>query len=165
MKFATAFAALAIATLGATAVIAQSDPASAVKERVKIMKSLWPDYYRDMARAARGENKDLAAIPAKAAQASEALKKLPQLFAPGSGHDAVPESRAKPEIWTERAEFEAAVAALIAETNAMGEAAKEAAKSGDLGALKVQYAKFAKACGACHGGPEKSGGKFRFEEL
>jgi cytochrome c553 len=30
--------------------------------------------------------------------------------------------------------------------------------------MKAAWPKIAEACGACHGGPSKSGGKFRFEE-
>jgi cytochrome c556 len=147
-------------SLNGTSSRAQSAPGQAVKERQQIMSSLWPNYYRDMSRVARGESKDMAAIPAKAAQASETLKKLAPLFAAGTGRDAVPETRAKPEVWTQKAEFDAAISAMITETNAVG----EAAKSGNVAAVKAQYAKLAQACGGCHGGPTKSGGKFRFEE-
>ena len=139
---------------------AQSTPAQAVKERQEMMKQLWPSYYRDMARVARGESSDMAAVAAKAPQASEAVKKVALLFAPGTGRDAVPDTRAKPEIWTQKADFDAAVTALITETNALG----DAAKSGNADAYKAQFAKVAQACGGCHGGPAKSGGKFRFEE-
>jgi cytochrome c556 len=38
------------------------------------------------------------------------------------------------------------------------------ARSGNLDAVKAQWLKVAEACGTCHGGPAKSGGKFRFEE-
>ncbi len=158
---AVALAALLGTSENITSSWAQTGPAQAVKERVQIMKSLWPEYYLDMSRAARGENTDFAAVSAKAAGASEALKKAGLLFTPGSGHDAVPESRAKPEIWSQKAEFDAALSALITETNAMG----EAAKSGNVEAIKAQYAKIGKACAGCHGGPTKSGGKFRLEEL
>jgi cytochrome c556 len=139
---------------------AQSAPAQAVKDRQEIMKGLWPNYYRDMARAARGESTDLASIATKASQAGDALKKAQLLFSPGTGRDAVPDTRAKPEVWTQKAEFDAAMVALIAETNAMG----DTAKSGNAAAIKTQWAKIGEACGACHGGPTKSGGKFRFEE-
>lgn len=155
-----ALAAMLVTSSNVSSSWAQSAPATAVKERVQIMKSLWPDYYRPMSLAARGESNDFAGITSKAAQASEALKKAALLFVPGSARSAVPESRAKPEIWTEKAEFDAAFADLITETNAMG----VAAKSGNVDTIKAQFAKIAKACGACHGGPTKSGGKFRFEE-
>lgn len=160
-RLVSAFALPAVLLLSATGLsLAQPAPASAVKERQEIMKQLWPSYYRDMARVARGESTDFAAVAAKAPQASEALKKVALLFAPGTGRDAAPDTRAKPEIWTQKADFDAAMTALIAETNALG----EAAKSGNADAVKAQFTKVAEACGGCHGGPSKSGGKFRFEE-
>ena len=145
---------------GETAAWAQTAPAQAVEQRQEIMKSLFPSYYREMAQVVRGQSSDLAAVATKAGQASEALKKAAQLFPPGTGRDAVPKSRAKPEIWTQRADFEAALTKMVAETDAMG----AAAKSGNLDAVKAQWLKVAEACGGCHGGPTKSGGKFRFEE-
>lgn len=139
---------------------AQAVPAQVAKERGEIMEKIWPDYYRDMSQVARGENTDLSVVVTKASGAVDALKKFATLFPPGSGREAVPTTRAKPEIWTQRAEFDKAVQTLIAETTALG----EAAKSGKADAVKAQWAKVAEACGACHGGPKKSGGKFRFEE-
>jgi cytochrome c556 len=145
---------------GGTGVWAQSAPARMVEQREEIMKSLWPNYYQEMARVVRGQSSDLAGVATRAGQASEALKKAGQLFPPGTGRDAVPKTRAKPEIWTQRADFEAALTKMIAKTDAIG----AAAKSGNLDAVKAQWLKVAEACGACHGGPTKSGGKFRFEE-
>ncbi|MFA6265604.1 MAG: cytochrome c [Pseudolabrys sp.] len=138
---------------------AQTAPAQVAKEREDVMKSLWGGYYRDMSQAAKGEG-DLKAVVVKATQANEQLKKFGTLFPPGSGRDAVPATRAKPEIWTQRAEFDAALNDLMKETAAFG----DAAKAGNIEAVKVQWTKVAQACGGCHGGPSKSGGKFRFEE-
>lgn len=161
IRLVSVFSLLGILLLsaGGTPSWAQSAPEKAFKERQEIMKSLWRGYYRDMASVASGQSTDLAPIPAKAAQASEALKKFATLFPAGSGRDAVPETRTKPEAWTQKAEFEAATMALINETNTMG----ELAKAGNLAGAKAQWPKVAEACGACHGGPSKSGGKFRFE--
>lgn len=144
---------------GGTAAWGQT-PAQMVEQRQEIMDSLWPRYYQEMVRVVRGQSKDFAGMAARAAQASEALKKSGQLFAAGTGRDAVPKTRAKPEVWTQRADFEAALTKMVAETDAIG----NAAKSGNLDAVKAQWLKVAEACGACHGGPTKSGGKFRFEE-
>lgn len=144
---------------GSVTLMAQSAPAEVVKAREDLMKSLWRGYYRDMSQAAKGEG-DFQAVAVKATQATEQLKKFVTLFPQGSGRDAVPTTRAKPEIWTQRAEFEAAANTLAKETAAFG----DAAKSGNVEAMKAQWAKVAEACGACHGGPAKSGGKFRFEE-
>lgn len=134
-------------------------PAAAFKERNDIMKSLWRGYYRDMSQAAKGEG-DLAAVAVKAAEANEQWKKFAQLFPAGSGREAVPETRAKPEIWSQRAEFDAAINEMIKETAALG----DAAKANNLDGVKAAWPKVAQACGACHGGPAKSGGKFRIEE-
>ena len=135
-------------------------PAEVAKAREDIMDHLWPNYYRDISQVARGNSTDVAAVATKAAGAVDALKKFATLFPPGSGREAVPTTRAKPEIWSQRAEFDKATNDLIATTTAIG----EAAKSGNVEAVKAQWPKVAEACGACHGGPKKSGGKFRFEE-
>ncbi len=127
------------------------------KEREDLMKGLWRDYYRDMSQAARGEG-DPKTV--KTAEAVEQLKKFAAMFPAGSGREGAPETRAKPEVWTQRAEFDAAVNKLAAETTAFG----AAAKAGNADAMKASWTKVAEACGACHGGPSKSGGKFRFEE-
>ena len=146
--------------LGGTLAWTQSSPAQMVEQRQEVMKSLFPSYYREMAQVVRGQSNDLAAVATKAGQASEALKKAAVLFPQGTGREAVPKTRAKPEIWTQRPEFEAALTKLVTETDAIG----AAAKTGNLDAVKAQWLKVAEACGTCHGGPVKSGGKFRFEE-
>lgn len=140
--------------------LAQTAPAQIVKDRQDAMDKMWPDYYRDMAQTVRSNSPDLAVVAAKAEQAGEHLKKVAQLFPPGTGRDVVPKTRAKPEIWTQRADFEAALTALADATKTIG----EDAKAGNVEKVKVDWTNVAKACGACHGGPKKSGGKFRFEE-
>jgi len=161
VRFVSAFALAATLLLTAGhASLAQTAPAQIVKERQEGMDKNWSDYFRDVARTVRSDSPDLNLIAAKAAQASEHLKKLAQLFPPGTGRDAVPGTRSKPEVWTQRAEFDAAMKTLIDATNAMAEDARK----GDAVLVKSDWIDVAKACGACHGGPKKSGGKFRFEE-
>jgi len=153
---ATAFLLVA----GGQASVAQTAPAQIVKERQDAMKKMWPGYYKDIATTVRSGSPDLTVVATKAAQASAHVKETAQLFPPGTGRDVVPTTRAKPEVWTQRADFEAALTALIDATNAIGDDAKK----GDVEKVKADWTNLAKACGACHGGPEKSGGKFRFEE-
>jgi len=160
-------AGVAIVAVAATAlfagggqVSAQQDPAQLAKERHQLMEGLWPNYYQAMAQFARGQNTDAAAIPEKARQAAAAVRRIPALFPAGSGRDAVPATRARPSIWEERAEFEANAEKLAVETERLG----EIAKGGDIEAFKAQDAVVSQACTACHGGPPKSGGKFRFRE-
>jgi cytochrome c556 len=133
-------------------------PAQIVEDRQDAMDKMWPDFYRDIARTVRSGTPDLTLVATKAAQAIEHVKKVEQLFPPGTGQDAVPATRAKPEIWTDRADFDAAFKALADATKTIG----EDAKTGDADKVKADWTSLAKACGACHGGPEESGGKFRF---
>lgn len=154
-------ATLLLATVN-TALYAQSPAPNAkevAKEREDLMKGLWRGYYRDMSQAAKGEG-DPKVLAVKATDAAAQMKKFATLFPAGSGREGAPETRAKPEIWTQRADFDAAVNKLVVETTAFA----DAAKAGNADGMKAAWPKIAEACGGCHGGPSKSGGKFRFEE-
>ena len=152
---------LAASLLVATGHVASAQtPAQIVKERQDAMKANWSDYYKEIAQTLRSPSPDLAVVATKSAQAADHVKKFYDLFPPGTNRDAVPETRAKPEVWTQKSDFDAALKALVDTTTTMGADAKK----GDLEKVKLDWTATAKACGACHGGPEKSGGKFRFEE-
>ena len=58
-----------------------------------------------------------------------------------------------------RSEFEAKTMALIEESQKLA----DAARTGDMEAVKAQYANVSRTCGGCHGGLRPSGGTFRFE--
>ena len=141
------------------AAIAQT-PAEIVKQRQDLMDQWYPKFLKSFAEVARGQSTDIAGVPAKAKEAATLVRTIPSLFPAGTGHDVVPTTRAKPEIWSNRTQFEANVAALATETEKLG----DIAKSGDIEAYKTQYAAVGKACTSCHGGPTKSGGPFRMEE-
>ena len=79
-------------------------------------------------------------------------------FPPGTDRDAVASSRAKPEIWTQWAAFEAAANKLAEESGKL----IDAAKSNDSKVFRAQIKAFGQACNGCHKGPTKEGGKFRF---
>jgi cytochrome c556 len=145
---------------GAQLALAQATPAQIVKERQEAMKANWPDYFRAIAGQMRASSPDLRLIATKAAQASEHVTKFKDLFPPGTGRDVVPTTRAKPTVWTDRADFEAALTALADASTTMSEDAKK----GDVEKVKADWTKLAKACGACHGGKVDEGGKFRFEK-
>jgi len=140
--------------------LAQPAPADIVKQRQDGMENMWKEYLKDVAASIKSEKPDLNLIATKAAGASALQKKLATLFPPGTGRDVVPKTRAKPEVWSQRSEFEGNLKALNDETEALA----AAAKAGDVDKVKAEWPKLAKACGGCHGGPVKSGGKFRFEE-
>jgi cytochrome c556 len=138
----------------------QTAPAQIVKERQDAMESLWPGFYRPIAATLRADKPDLTLVATNAAKANEILQKLATLFPPGTGRDVVPATRAKPDIWTNRAEFEAALTALADASKALA----DDAKAGSVEKVKADWTELAKACGGCHGGPARSGGKFRFEK-
>jgi len=152
--------ALGLTLPAAQLTVAQTAPAEIVKERQHAMEQNWTDYFRDIAQTLRSDSPNLALVATKAAGAVDHLKTLAQMFPPGTGRDVVPTTRAKPEIWTQRADFDGAMTALIDATKVLG----DDAKSSDLQKVKADWTTTAKACGACHGGPKKAGGKFRFEE-
>ena len=137
-----------------------AQPAQIVKERHEAMESLWRDHYRAIAATVRADKPDLTLVATNAAKANETLQKLATLFPPGTGRDVVPATRAKPEIWSNRAEFDAALTALADASKTLA----DDAKAGNVEKVKADWTELAKACGGCHGGPAKSGGKFRFEK-
>ena len=95
----------------------------------------------------KGEIPFDAAAVARHAQYIEMMSKAaPEGFTKGSGPDAVKNTEAKPEIWTNSAKFETAM------TNFQKEAASlaEVAKGGDEKAIKAQFGKTAETCKACH---------------
>lgn len=71
---------------------------------------------------------------------------VPRLFF-GEGTDkGEPATRAKPEIWTHRADFDSKMDKMVAEAAKL----PAIARSGDEAALKRQAKAVGEACGACH---------------
>ena len=64
----------------------------------------------------------------------------------GEGTDKVGETRAKPEIWTKRADFDEKMNKMIEETGKL----PSAAASGDVAALRKAVQAADDACKACH---------------
>ncbi|MSP68506.1 MAG: cytochrome c [Alphaproteobacteria bacterium] len=109
----------------------------------------------------RGEEPNVASAAEAAMAISAQAKGISALFPAGTGLDAKPDStRAKPEIWAQRAEFDAAANKLVEEAAKLS----DVAKTNNLDAFKTQFAAFRTACIGCHEGPPKAGGKFRVEE-
>ena len=153
--------ALAIVACAGQQATAQTAPANIVKQRQDAMENLWkPDSYQGIARTVRTDKPDLQLVATNAARANEILQKLATLFPPGTGRDVVPDTRAKPEVWSDRAEFEGNLKALLDASKSLA----DDAKAGNVEKVKADWTNLAKACGGCHGGPLKSGGKFRFEK-
>ena len=159
LQVLAAVAAMAIGLTSMDGAASAQGAAGVVKERVDLMKGVVPKYLRDFSAVARGESTDISGIPAKAEAAAAEFRRIPVVFPAGSGRDAFPDSRATPDVWAKRADFEAAAVKLATETEKLG----EIAKAGNLDAVKAQVASVGQACGGCHGGPARSGGPFRFE--
>jgi len=136
---------------------AQADKAALVKDRQETMFRMG-EAFGPLGRVIRGESQNVADAVTSAEVFSASSKRILAIFPAGTGRDAVPETRAKPEIWSRRAEFEAAAAKLVEESDKL----LAAAKSNDVAAIRAQFGPFATACGGCHEGPENSGGTFRF---
>jgi cytochrome c556 len=135
---------------------AQTDLAGAVDERQKLMKTMGKSFGPIIA-ILKGQSTDLAAAGAAAQTMNDSIVKAVGLFPAGSAAGSVPGARAKPDVWSNAAEFKAAADALIDATANL----VVAAKSGDVNTFKAQFGPVGKACGGCHEGPPKKGGKFR----
>jgi cytochrome c556 len=92
---------------------------------------------------AKGEVKPLE-VPAKAIARWAAT--IPVLFPPGS--ETGGDTKALPEIWSDRAGFEKIASAARAAATKLA----EAAKANDADAVAVQFKALGEQCGACHKG-------------
>ena len=141
-------AALAAAILVAGApqpVLAQS-AGDLIKERRALMQNNNKNWkiIRAFARKGKGSAADLVAAGKQLAANGT---RIPGLFRKGTSlNDGVGQTRAKPAIWVQRTEFEAAAAALKA---AGGNLAKVAA-GGDTAAIKVAGGAVKMRCDTCH---------------
>lgn len=85
-----------------------------------------------------------AAVAAENAALAETLSKLPWAgFVPGTDKG---DTRAKPEIWTEQAKFNAGADKMQAELVKLS----AAAKTGNLDAVKTAFGAAGQSCKACH---------------
>jgi cytochrome c556 len=73
-------------------------------------------------------------------------KALPNWFPAGTGSEAGVKTAAKPEIWTQRADFEAAAAKLAPEADKL----VQVAETGDADAIGAQMKALGGTCGGCH---------------
>ncbi len=139
-----------------TDVLAQANPV--YQERIQTMRTMGGSF-RPIVGIVQGQSTDLDAAATSARALADAAKRIVAQYPAGTGRDANPETRARPEIWSNRAAFEAAANLLAAEAEKMAVAA--ATKNAD--AIRAQMGPLGQACGGCHGGPAASGGTFRFE--
>ena len=138
MIFRTVSVALAVG-LGATAVVAQSNP---IAERREIMKGVG-SAAKNGAQLARGN------VPYDNAKAQEvfatyaaAAAKMPSLYPDNSKTGG--ETTASPKIWEDMAGFKAAFGKFEADSKAAQASIK------DIDSFKTAFGDMGKQCGACH---------------
>ena len=116
--------------------------------QIKLRKSAYAlmnfnfDAIDQMLEGKRAFNKDEAIRRADAVAVLATQPK--EFFGPGTD-SAAGETRAKPEIWTKRADFDAKMDKLVQETSKLPQAARA-----DRAALKKQMNDVEAACKACH---------------
>ena len=136
-----------VAALGALASLPASaqfqKPEDAIKYRKAAFTVMGAHFGRIGAMASGRAPFDAAAAAANADIVST-LSRLPYAgFIEGT---ASGETRAKPEIWTERAKFDAAANKMQEEVGKLN----LAAKSGNLDQIKVAFGAAGQSCKACH---------------
>ncbi len=117
--------------------LAAGEPVSIVKQSQKLTGEMGKAF-GPVKPILKGENPMVMDAVASAMTWHRNAKKLVANFPAGTGRDMVPETRAKPEVWSKRAEFQAAADKLTAESKNL----IAAAKTNNINAFRVQFKKF-----------------------
>lgn len=149
-KIRTAIAVGVVIVVGsgfAAGVVAQ-DKAATVKERQDTMKQQAGDlkYIADFAKGVSG---DQATAVQKAEDLHTLSGKLPSLFPPGTSNADLPDAKtyAKPNIWTDQANFKVIVDRLPG----LEQGLVDAVKAGEKPKILAAIGNLGKnGCGACH---------------
>jgi cytochrome c556 len=161
-KLGSLVATASLAVVGAALVfgspsIAQTSGAEAVDKRIKLMRTMGKSFGPIVA-IAKGESTDLAVAGAAAQTMHDSMVEAATLFLEGTAKADIAGSRSKPEVWSKADEFKTASDALIKASADI----VAAAQSGDIDSFKSLIRPLGAACGGCHEGKGKAGGKFRF---
>ena len=144
-KIAALVIATASITLTAPASAQFAKPEDAIKYRQSAMFILGQNVGR-LGAMAQGRIPFDAKVAAESAATAEFIAKLPwAAFAEGTQKGSIP-SRAKPEIWTEKAKFTEYSDKLQAETAKLS----AAAKTGSLDNIKAAMGGVGGTCKSCH---------------
>jgi len=138
-------AAVAAASLAMLSAEAQTPkPEDQVKLR-KAAYSLMGYTFGSMAAMAEGKRPFAKDEAARNAELLAHLATIPKGFF-GEGSDKAGETRARPEIWTKRADFDGKMDKMVQETAKLA----QVAKGGDQAAFKKAVADVDSACSGCH---------------
>jgi cytochrome c556 len=144
MKIVASLALVAVAVTVSVPAMAQfQKPEDAVKYR-KAAFTVMGAHFSRVGAMVNGRVPFDAAVAAENAALAETLSKLPWAgFVPGTDKG---DTRAKPEIWTEQAKFNAGADKMQAELVKLS----AAAKTGNLDAVKTAFGAAGQSCKACH---------------
>jgi cytochrome c556 len=138
--------------LGAAAFAAIATAAYAQRAAPQIIQTRQASY-KQMAAALKGINDqlrggspDIAQIRRRAALLANYGVQVLRWFPRGSGPQAGVRTRARPEIWSDRAGFERAGARLLIAARGVN----RAARSGDVAAIRASMPALRQACSGCH---------------
>ncbi|MFO1189257.1 MAG: cytochrome c [Alphaproteobacteria bacterium] len=157
-KFAVA-AGAAVVAAGVLDASAQTVGPDFVKQRVEFMRSMFPSI-QAFRKYASGEDTNAAVVVEQATRLASVAGDINKWFPPGTDRDSLAGSRTKPEVWSKKADFDAAVGKLVEESKKLA----SLSGAGNADAIKAQITVVTTACGGCHGGPAATGGTFRFEK-
>ncbi len=130
--------------LGAQA-LAVDEPENVIKYRQSVLKAIG-GHTGAIVAVVKGEVSYVGDVAAHARAIHEMSKLLPGLFPEGTGRDSYPETRALPELWNDRARFEASAKDLQVQSAKLA----EVAEGGDIAAIGAQLQNLGNVCGSCH---------------
>jgi cytochrome c556 len=137
---------------GGTA-LAAVDAAKVEHDRLESYKKIG-GAFKAISDQLKADKPDTGAIAAQAHAVHDLAAQIPSWFPAGSGPEAGIKTRAKAEIWTDKAAFATAAKGLETESAKL----ETIARGGDLDAIKAQFKATGGACKTCHD-------KFRGPEL
>ena len=138
-------AAAALTASGGYLAAADPTPAEIVKARQEHLKDMGASMKAIVDQVKSGSvDKTVATDAAKKIAAYS--RELPNWFPKGTGEEAGVKTLAKPEIWSQPADFQAAADKLPAEADKL----VEAAATGDPATIGAQLQATGRACGGCH---------------
>lgn len=145
------FRILAVATLAAGLLVAgavQAQGASKAEQTLKYRKSLYHVLGYNFGPMGAMTKGTLPWDQAEFARRAERVAMIAPLLSEGFSPDTkgLPNSELKPEMWANRADFDAKMKDLVDRSATLA----TVAKSGDAAKTKAAFLEAAKTCGACH---------------
>ncbi|MCC6867920.1 MAG: cytochrome c [Burkholderiales bacterium] len=136
---------LAVACTFSATAAAQTPAERAIKYRQAALSTMGFHFFGILAPMAKGERPYDAQVAARSAKFVAELSEMPWHDGFPAGSDAGAPTKAKPEIWKDKAKFDKLAQAMQAEAAKLGQVAGT-----DLATMRTQVQATAKACTNCH---------------